>query len=71
MNYVLAKTTAELLKEPGLIVPYVENGFERIGKTLEGQLWQGDDGYAGDRKGVDDWANTLELSSWYRWTRLP
>lgn len=70
MNYVLAKTTAEMFREPNLLQPYIESGFDKVGEKLDSHLLEADEGYRGDKSAVDAWAKELDMTGWYRWLAL-
>ena len=69
-NYPLVKTFSQLLKEPALLTPYLEAGFEELGERLGLHLAAADQGYLDDRRIADAWADEVGLRGCYEWRPL-
>jgi len=69
MNYayfnVLSKKT-----EFDLHGSYEDFEFENKGRLLIGIMGKYENNFDGDLKRINDWANILNLSSWYEWKRF-
>jgi len=71
MNYVLLKSVAEFLQEPGFIRPYLGNPSHRLGEELIRLSAQHrDENLTADRLVSDAWAEHMGLAGWYEWRRL-
>lgn len=71
MNYVLAKTVAEILSVPGAVRPYLGTRAQGLGEELI-RLAEGhsDHGLARDRRVTDAWAASFGFADWFEWRRV-
>lgn len=70
MNYVMSKRIADLLNQPDLTAPYVDQGVDEIGEKLNSYLGETDRGYVDDMRIADAWAAELGIERWYRWEKV-
>ncbi len=71
MNYVLAKTVADILSVPGAVRPYLGTPAQALGEDLIALAERhSNQGLAGDRRVTDAWAACFGFADWFEWRRV-